>query len=240
MIKIETHCHCVGAGVCPLVTAEQIIADYTANGYGGVIMANHYSEGAFCTFPDGDDKVKAEYFLSLVDNLKRLGEKDGFKVFYGAEIRLNCDGQEYMLIGFDRRFFLDYPSLYKCTQKELFEIADASGVFMSQSHPFRNGVVSGDPRYLHGAEAFNGHFHHFNNNDKADKFCSENGLIKLSGTDYHRFHQPITGGIYIPEYITDECALVKYLFENNFQRIENEEFYVRTRDKYFEEKNKCK
>jgi hypothetical protein len=98
---------------------------------------------------------------------------------------------------------------------------------MYQTHPYREGIVLGNPKYMHGAESFNGHYHHKNNNDLAKKFCFENGLVGLSGTDYHYDIQPITAGIYIPENIENEKQLAKFYFENNIKTIEDEEKYIK-------------
>ena len=99
---------------------------------------------------------------------------------------------------------------------------------MYKSHPFRTGEVFDNPLNMHGAESFNGHFHHKNNNDIAEKLCEQNNLIKMSGTDYHHNGQPITAGIFIPKEIETDQQLVEYIFKNNFKRIEEKELYEKS------------
>lgn len=82
---------------------------------------------------------------------------------------------------------------------------------MYQTHPFRDGVVCGNSEFMHGAESFNGHYHHSNNNEQASLFCEKNGLVKMSGSDIHHLNQPVTGGIYISEIINDNFALTNYI-----------------------------
>lgn len=240
MIKIETHCHSLGASVCAKATNEQIVKNYIKNGYGGLILTNHYSEGAFSTFPEGDDKVKAEYFMGLMDGLKEYAKPFGLKIFTGIEVRSKVDDQEYMIIGFDNDFLIENADLYKKNQKELFELANKHGLYMGQTHPFRSSgkhlVVCGDPRYLHGAEAFNGHFHHVNNNQKAKEFCKGNNLIQLSGSDYHDQTQPIIGGILVPDSVCTDSQLVQCLFDKKHIIIEDEIRYVYEREEYFKRK----
>ena len=96
---------------------------------------------------------------------------------------------------------------------------------MYQTHPFRDGVTVGNPEFMHGAEAFNGHFHHENHNEQAKEFCRVNGLLPLSGTDYHHDPQPVTAGIYAPDDIQDEKQLVQCIFEKNYTLVQNEEEY---------------
>ena len=110
-----------------------------------------------------------------------------------------------MLYGFDKNFLLDNANLWEFTQEQLFKIANANGLFMYQSHPFRQGVKAGNSKFMHGAESFNGHFHHVNNNVPAKAFCEENSLIEMSGTDFHDPGQPVTAGIYIPKDINDNA-----------------------------------
>ena len=109
---------------------------------------------------------------------------------------------------------------------------DAGG-FMYQTHPFRPNVVLGNPLYMHGAEAFNGHFHHDSRNELAEKFCEENGLVKMSGTDFHHDDQPVTAGILIPDEIADEAELVKYIMSGKAELIKNEKLYKTRLAEYF-------
>ena len=122
-----------------------------------------------------------------------------------------------MLYGLDEKDMYDNPPLYTFTQKELFIFAEKKNAFMYQVHPFRTGVTCGDPEFLHGAEAFNGHFGHFNYNAIANDFCDKNSLIKMAGTDHHHDPQPPTAGIHIPEDINDEKSLKDFLFKNDFR-----------------------
>ena len=48
----------------------------------------------------------------------------------------------------------------------------------------------------------------------------------MSGTDFHHEDQPITAGIYIPEDLSNEKDLVKFLFENKFNLIEEKQEYL--------------
>jgi hypothetical protein len=57
-------------------------------------------------------------------------------------------------------------------------------------------------------------------------------LIGLSGTDYHHPDQPVTAGIYIREDIFDNKDLVKYLFENKFELIKEEQAYLEELKRY--------
>lgn len=235
MIKIETHCHIQGFSTCGDGNSQLTVEKYKQNGYGGIIITNHHSKFCYENFYQGQtDKEKIDYFFKLNDQFSSLCAKSGIKTFLGLEVRCLPTKTEYMILGFDRQFFYDNPLLFNLSQQELFELADKNGLFMYQTHPFREGVVAGDPKFMHGAESFNGHYHHINNNDIALKFCKDNNLIGLSGTDYHHDDQPITAGMYLPKNINDDKSLVKYLFENKFTNIENPTLYEQSLKKYKE------
>lgn len=230
MIKLETHCHGYGTSGCATTKNDYLINKYLQAGYGGIILNNHYSKSCYNECLKGNDcKEKVDCFFNYFDAFKNECAKVGIKVFLGTEVRVRdprCSGTEYSVIGLKRKTYYENPLMFELDQKGLFELAEKDGAFMYQTHPFRQGVLAGDPKYLHGAESFNGHYHHINNNDLAKKFCEENNLIKLSGTDFHHEDQPITAGIFAPNEINTEEDLVAYLFENKFTRIEKEQEYL--------------
>ena len=237
MKKFELHCHTLGGSCCAQCSAEKMIEDYAAKGFNGVVVTNHYGSWALS---DGEyankrtDKEKVDFFFSLVDHAKAEGEKRGMEIYFGIEVRISSTMTEYMLLGFDREFLYNNPRLYELTQKELFELCNKNGILIYQSHPYRMNVKAGDPRFLHGAEAFNGHFHHFNNNAVADDFCTKNNLIKLCGTDYHEFNQPISCYALVPDYVKDEKSLVKAIFNGETQNVCDEVNYQTEIKKYKE------
>ncbi|MBE7081419.1 MAG: hypothetical protein E7372_02525 [Clostridiales bacterium] len=225
MIKIETHAH-TGGSWCALCELKEIFRHYKSYGYGGIVVTNHYSYAEYKSHECKSFRDYAKYFLSLIDSAIDMGKKHNMKVFYGAEVRLNSDKTEYMLYGFDKNFLLDNANLWEFTQGELFKIANLNGLFMYQTHPFRQGVTVGDARFMHGAESFNGHFHHVNNNVPAKEFCKQNNLIEMSGTDFHDPGQPVTAGIYIPEDINDNKGLVKYIMSKKAKLANERDMYI--------------
>lgn len=231
MIKLETHCHSAGSW-CATCGLEGLIKEYKNANYGGVVITNHYSEYEFRKHGFSKQRDYAKYYLELIDKAMDLGDKQGLKVFYGIEVKLNELSTEYVLYGFTREFLLDNANLYEFSQERLFKTACSNAMLMYQSHPFREGVRVGNPKFMHGAEYFNGHFHHVNNNALAREFCQKHNLIKLSGTDFHDKNQAITAGIYIPENVKDSFELAKFIQKNQFELIEERETYVRELIKY--------
>ena len=234
MLKTELHCHSSGPSVCADVTDEQLITEYKNAGYDAIILTNHINK-TLLNYPADDYKGKVDYYFSAVERLKELGKKENVKVFFGAEIvTVTDDGvhQEFLLIGFDKQFLYDNDLVYKYSQKQLFELANKHNLFMCQTHPFRVGEKTGDPRYMHGAEGFNGHYHHDNNNEKAFDFCTANGLKIMAGNDYHHYKQPLISYMYIPEEIENERQLADYLLSTQPQLYFDQQKCLEERQKY--------
>jgi hypothetical protein len=220
------------------VLDEQLVLEYKNAGYDGIVLTNHIN-WTYNNYQGKTYKEKTDYYFSAVDRIKELGKKQGISVLFGAEVvAVTDDGmhQEFLLYGFDRQFLYDNSLVNNYDQKGLFELAKKHNLFMSQTHPFRCGEKLGNPLYMHGAEAFNAHYHHDNFNEKAMEFCKQNNLKMLSGTDYHHAGQPILGGAYLPDDITTERALADYLLSCQPDIMVQQEKCLQARKEYLERK----
>ncbi len=229
MMKLETHCHTFGGSTCATTPIELQADIYKKAGYGAVVVTNHYNFPSINAYKGETLKEKLRGYFSLIDVAKEVFSERGIKIFFGAEVQTKTESpdgyQEFMLYGFDANFLFDAPTLYELNQKELFRLAEENGLFMYQTHPFRPRVILGEPAYMHGAEAFNGHYHHRNNNDLATEFCLRNGLISLSGTDFHHEDQPVTGGLLVPDNVNGERELVDYIRRGKAELLREEKVY---------------
>lgn len=243
MIKIETHAHSFGSSWCAKASDEILIDKYINHGYDVLVLTNHLHKSDFSRYQGQTDKEKLDTYFSFIDKMKKKGKEKGLLILEGAEIDCVVPNGiiEFAVYGLPRKVFYEHNPLFTLTQKELFKLVEENKAFMYQTHPFRNGVLDrGDVKYLHGAESFNGHFHHENNNALAKAFCEENNLIKLSGTDFHHYDQLPTGGIKTNREIQSEKDLVDLCFSGDFELVELDELYRRTRQEYLEEIAKCK
>lgn len=234
MIKAELHIHSLGGSYCAQLPAKEIVKRYKQAGYGALMLTNHYSKRCFGEYPVSEFKDKVDYFFSLFDEFKNECDKVGIKAFCGVEVAVMPFGTDYVLVGFDKAFLYENKPLYDLTQEELFALAEKDDIFMYQAHPFRLGSKVGNPKFMHGAECFNGHFHHNNYNAIAEKFCKENNLVRLSGNDFHAVDEPIIGGVFIPNYVNDEKALAKYLKSGKCKILKDELYYQQCTKEFFE------
>ena len=240
MIKLETHCHSLGGSSCATSPDEILIEDYVKAGYGGVVITNHISRASYDYHMGETHAEKVRFYYSLIEKLTEKFKPHNVKVFWGSEIGVVCDRsagyQEFTVYGITEKDMFDKKPFYTFTQEELFRFAEKKGLFMYQTHPFRDGVICGNPCFIHGAESFNGHFHHYNNNEVAKEFCAKNHLIGMSGTDYHHENQPITAGMYVPENICTNEQLLEYIFKNKFDNFSDTALYESELKKYKDSK----
>ena len=238
MIKLETHAHSFGGSYCATSPNEVLVDAYVKAGYGGIVITNHFSQSSYGLLKGETHAEKVRSYFALIENMREMFKPFNIKVFYGTEVcavSLKADGyEEYMIYGISEKDMADSKPLFTFTQEGLFRFAEKRGLFMYQTHPFRDRVIAGDPRFMHGAESFNGHFHHYNHNDIAKEFCAKYSLIGMSGTDYHHEGQPITAGIYIPENICTNEQLTEFLLQNKFKTIEDADTYESALKRYKE------
>lgn len=228
MLKIETHTHIKGGSPCGLCSPQELIRNYKRAGYDCLVSTGHYSKEIVENYYSAkSDKEGVDKFLALYDAVKLEGLKNGLKVFLGIEVCLEKAESEYIILGFNRKFLYENPKLYDLTQKELYDLCQKNDYFMYQTHPFRKGLLVGDPKYMHGAESFNGYYHHLNNNQDAKKFCEDNNLIMMAGTDFHHPNQPITSAMFISEDVQTEKQLSDYFKSGKSKREENDKLYKR-------------
>lgn len=235
MMKVELHCHTDGSH-CADYTIQGVIADYKRAGYGAIVVTNHYAYKEYVRQGFSTPIEYAKAFLSWIEKVEKVGKANDIKIFYGMEVRLTYNNTEFMLYGFEKDFVLNNPEIYSLTQEQLFDLANKHNIFIYQTHPFRDGVKVGNPKFMHGVECFNGHYHHINNNKKASEFCKENNLVKVVGTDFHHDDQPITTAILVPNDINDSIELTKYIRENELETIEDRKTYINTLINYKKEK----
>ena len=166
MIKLETHCHSRGGSSCADAQDDAFVQDYLNAGYGGIVLTNHISDYCYEYVGGETHAEKVRNYYALYEHVRELLVPHGIKVFCGSEIRVlpvgnKLLGEEYTVYGITEKMMRDNKPFFTFSQKDLFRFAEKNGLFMYQTHPFREKVTAGNPAFMHGAEAFNGHFHHY-------------------------------------------------------------------------------
>ena len=221
LIKCETHMHIKNGSPCAKVSAQDAARMYREEGYGAVVLTNHYmrylSENYY---PLNPDKSAAEYFIELYDEVKPHFERQQIRTFFAMELTPHRPelegGVDLLLYGITPDFLRQYPDLYDYQDNKLYELLKENDILCYQAHPFRSYCRLHDIKYLDGIEVFNGHPWHDAQNHRAEQLAKQHNLLQISGSDFHDAMEAgaprtITGGIWLDPGITTEQQLARYL-----------------------------
>ena len=218
--KIELHVHTRYASACGKLDAKELIAGYKAAGYDAIVVTDHYERNNFRRI--GIDAADAsanriEAFLKGYYMLRAEGEKYGIRVYKGAEVTFEENGNHYLLFGWEDRLLADPERVFKMGIKEFSPIARGEGALLVQAHPFRSGSTPAFPEYLDGVEVRNAHPRHDDHGAVAKAFAKEFNLIETAGSDCHRTEDIGRAGILSDELPCDSMALAQLLRSRNYE-----------------------
>ena len=213
--------HTAEISTCAGVPAKEIPRLYAEAGYRYIVVTDHWNEYTLSQFP-GNTKQKNEKWLDGYKMVREGGEKLGLTVLLGVELTVPSGPEDFLLYGFTEAFMREYPRLHRENLATVYQAADKAGLLVVQAHPFRPHLKPADPRFLHGAEVFNGNPRHENNNDKALAFAQKHGLVQTAGSDFHQYEDIDRGGAFLPAGITDSTQLAECLRKGDYQLYQNE------------------
>ncbi len=213
-MKIETHTHCKPVSVCAHHQPEEFPQMLKDAGIDACVLTNHCYPGHMRNLSD-DLKEQAKIYVDVFERAKKAGEKIGFKVFFGCELRLMKEPNlpEFLLYGLSEEDFLDSYPLYNESQKTVFDFCNEKNILMIQAHPFRSeqGHAPADMRYVHGIEVYNPHPSFDPKVEDALKLAEENNLLKTAGSDFHIKSQAGNAGLIVPDHISDQFMIRDYI-----------------------------
>ncbi len=183
--KFELHCHTSETSPCSGITAKELVELYKKAGYDGMVITDHLIADIQGKKGSVEWNDAVNRFLKGWRAAKAEGEKLGLPVFLGAEIRFPKSLNDYLVMGLTEKLLEENEWLYELDLPQFYRFADKNGLLVIQAHPFREMCSRADPKYLHGAEVYNGHAGHNSHNDLALAFAEENGLIPTAGSDCH-------------------------------------------------------
>ena len=218
MFKTELHCHSKDASPCSTESVQSLVEIYTRAGYDTVVLTNHFSP---CVYEVYKCKNMGEYvdtFMKAFEMMKQAS-KDKLTVLCGAEIRFNCNANDYLVFGDFEEYFRNTPEVFDFTPDYFHKVCQQKGWLFIQAHPFRNGITVTNPSFVDGIEVYNGHIGHSERNFIAKQWAEEYDLIKTSGTDLHYSYVPASGGILTEDKITSISQLVEILKSGKYELL---------------------
>lgn len=224
MYKIETHLHTVHVSRCGHLEAEEIVSRYKEAGYSALIVTDHYNRTTFdylgidTTAPG--DKISA--FLDGYRRVREEGEKQGLRVFKGAELRFDESENDYLLYGWRNDLLADPETIFRMGIAAFYPLARKEGALLIQAHPYRHGCTPAIACYLDGVEVYNACPRHDSRNHLARQYADEFGLIALSGSDCHQTEDVGRAGILSERMASDSMEMMRLLRSRDYRLIEQD------------------
>lgn len=224
MYKYELHAHTSECDRAAHLGARELVHLYKEAGYDGIVITDHY----FALFSQWFQEELAgrthhqqmERWLKGYRTAREEGEKIGFTVLPGAEVRFDHCPNDYLLYGFHEEFFYTAPRLNELAGlRELLALLPEDSCVV-QAHPFRDGMTVQTPQGLFGVEVFNAGTEPFRN-DLARRFAEHYGLAQTSGSDIHSTNRLAKGGIMTERRIRTPEDLRTVLRMGEYSLIEN-------------------
>lgn len=213
--KTELHAHTKEISRCATISAKDAASIYMEAGYRTVVLTNHYCDYGFDITRSWEDNIKR--YLDPIREMQAYAG-DRMTVLPGAEVRVHKNINDYLILGVDEEFFLEYRYLFRLELKTIARMVHDHGGLLIQAHPFRNGMTVVKEELLDGYEVFNGASGHESRNRFTNTWAKELGMIRTSGSDFHHVSLP-TGGILTDTPITTTQQIAKTLRSGNYSLI---------------------
>jgi len=226
MFKYELHSHTSECDRDAILSAKELVHLYKEAGYDGMVITDHYIERFYrLWFPEEVKGLthaqQVTRWLKGYRTAKEEGDRIGFTVLPGAEVRFDNYPNDYLIYGVHEDFFYTVPRLNELKNiKELLSLMPKD-VCVVHAHPFRDDMaVATPPKGLFGMEVFNGGTEKFRN-DLAKQFAEHYNLSPTSGSDIHSLSRLAKGGILTEKRIKTPEDLIDVLRSGSYHLIEN-------------------
>ena len=224
--KYELHSHTRECDRGAQLGAAELVRLYKDAGYDGMVITDHYIERFYTRwFPDEVQGLahekQVERWLRGFYTATEEGDKIGFTVLPGAEVRFDGRPNDYLIYGLNADFFYSVPRLNELKDLKALLALLPKDVCVVQAHPFRDGMEVANPEGLFGLEVFNGGTEAFRN-EMARQFAVYYKMPMTSGSDIHGINRLAKGGIMTVTRIRTPEDLISVLRSGNYQLIEND------------------
>ena len=223
MPRYELHAHTSECDLAAHATAAELVRLYHANGYDGMVITDHYFATFYKWFADElEGKTHREIMARRLKGYyeaRNEGEKLGFTVLPGAEVRFNKSPygiNDFLVFGCDEEFFLTAPRLNELTSLDELKAVLPENACVVLAHPFRVKMTVMDPAPLFGIEAHNGLTEPFRN-AMAEDYARHFGKPVTAGSDCHSIAGAVRGGIETPRPIRTPRELSEVLRSGDYR-----------------------
>jgi len=222
MYKIELHLHTKYSSGCGEMSAVDLISGYKAAGYSGIVVTDHYNRDTYHmkNIDPASPGDRLTPFLEGYYRMKEEGEKQGIKIYRGAELRFDGSFNDYLFFNYPDSLLEDPEKVFTMGLSAFYEMHKGTDSLLIQAHPFRDHCTVSNPAYLDGMEIANMHPFHNSRNYLAQRFAGGYPhLILTGGSDCHEPRHLARGGILAEELPEDDAALVALLRSGKYNII---------------------
>ena len=223
MYKYELHAHTSECDLVAKLSGGELVRAYADQGYSGMVITDHYFSIFFDWFREELDgkshKEIIDRWLRGYESARNEGEKIGFTVLPGAEVRIDGTINDYLVYGLEIEDLYRLPLLNRMNSiDEVLDILPAQTCVV-HAHPFRENMTVRDPGRFFGIEVHNGGTDAFRN-QLAKVWAEHYGKAMTSGSDCHGPWAVGKGGIITENPIYTPTDLVQVLRGGNYQLIQ--------------------
>ena len=188
MHKYELHAHTAECDLVAQLSGAELVRAYAEQGYNGMVITDHYFSIFFDWFGkelEGKSHCQIiDRWLRGYESARNEGEKIGFTVLPGAEVRIDGTINDYLVYGLELDDLYRLPLLNRLSSiDEVFDILPDYACVV-HAHPFREGMTGRDPRRFFGIEVQNGGTESYRNS-LARTWAEHYGKAMTSGSDCH-------------------------------------------------------
>jgi len=222
----EMHVHTAECDRYAKLDGAEIVRMYHERGYSGLVITDHYFSLFFDWFAEelsgASHRAVIDRWLRGYHAARNEGERLGFTVLSGAEVRFDGTINDYLVYGLEPEDFYRLPLLNRLRNVEELAAALPPDALIVQAHPFRDHMTVRDPAPLFGIEGYNAGTEPFRNT-MAKMFAAHYGKPILSGSDLHHAKALAKGGIAADRRVETAADLVSVLRAGAYRLIENGE-----------------
>ena len=223
MYKYELHAHTSECDLVAKLSGGELVRAYADQGYSGIVITDHYFSIFFDWFREElegkSHKEIIDRWLRGYESARNEGEKIGFTVLPGAEVRIDGTINDYLVYGLEIEDLYRLPLLNR--MNSIDEVLDIlpERTCVVHAHPFREKMTVRDPSRFFGIEVHNGGTDGFRN-QMARVWAEHYSKAMTSGSDCHGPWAVGKGGIITENPIYTPTDLVQVLRGRNYQLIQ--------------------
>ena len=223
MHKYELHALTAECDLVAQLSGAELVRAYAEQGYNGMVITDHYFSIFFDWFgkelEGKSHRQIIDRWLRGYESARNEGEKIGFTVLPGAEVRIDGTINDYLVYGLEEADFYRLPLLNRMASID--EVMDILPDYtcVVHAHPFRENMTVRDPGRFFGIEVHNGGTNAFRN-QLAKVWAEHYGKAMTSGSDCHGPWAVGKGGIITETPILTPTDLINTLQSGAYQLIE--------------------